>query len=166
MGYFPVRYNSRVIIYERKMFIRLVTVVVLPLILTSYFMSQISKGKEENTNLLCKGKYHCSADLIIQSNLLGFGWFAYEEGTTDLLVCSNPNQSNRRRSAALYGQSIKPSWMTSASSSRSSRAQPIVAWFLPRSVIQTQSPKNTNDYKTRFHNSWESFSQKILTSRR
>ena len=25
MGYFPVRYNSRVIIYERKMFIRLPT---------------------------------------------------------------------------------------------------------------------------------------------
>ena len=25
MGYFPVRYNSRVIIYERKMFIRLAT---------------------------------------------------------------------------------------------------------------------------------------------
>ena len=27
MGYFPVRYNSRVVIYERKMFIRLATVV-------------------------------------------------------------------------------------------------------------------------------------------
>ena len=25
MGYFPVRYNSRVVIYERKMFIRLAT---------------------------------------------------------------------------------------------------------------------------------------------
>ena len=25
MGYFPVRYDSRVIIYERKMFIRLAT---------------------------------------------------------------------------------------------------------------------------------------------
>ena len=25
MGYFPVRYDSRVVIYERKMFIRLVT---------------------------------------------------------------------------------------------------------------------------------------------
>ena len=26
MGYFPVRYDSRVVIYERKMFIRLATV--------------------------------------------------------------------------------------------------------------------------------------------
>ena len=25
MGYFPVRYDSRVVIYERKMFIRLAT---------------------------------------------------------------------------------------------------------------------------------------------
>ena len=25
MGYFPVRYNSRVVIYKRKMFIRLAT---------------------------------------------------------------------------------------------------------------------------------------------
>ena len=28
MGYFPVRYDSRVVIYERKMFIRLVTDVI------------------------------------------------------------------------------------------------------------------------------------------
>ena len=27
MGYFPVRYNSRVIIYERKMFIRLAQII-------------------------------------------------------------------------------------------------------------------------------------------
>ena len=27
MGYFPVRYDSRVVIYERKMFIRLATVI-------------------------------------------------------------------------------------------------------------------------------------------
>ena len=29
MGYFPVRYDSRVIIYDRKMFLRLATGVVL-----------------------------------------------------------------------------------------------------------------------------------------
>ena len=29
MGYVPVRYDSRVVIYERKMFIRLATVVTL-----------------------------------------------------------------------------------------------------------------------------------------
>ena len=40
MGYFPVRYNSRVVIYERKMFIRLATVANLKnyfLIIITYF---------------------------------------------------------------------------------------------------------------------------------
>ena len=31
MGYFPVRYDSRVVIYERTMFIRVATVVVIRL---------------------------------------------------------------------------------------------------------------------------------------
>ena len=38
MGYFPVRYDSRVVIYERKMFIRLATEV--NLIHTMPFSSQ------------------------------------------------------------------------------------------------------------------------------
>ena len=43
---------------------------------------------------LCKRTYHCSAYLLLYQ--LGFTCFAYVELATDLLVWSNPSQSNRR----------------------------------------------------------------------
>ena len=45
--------------------------------------------KAENTHILRKGKYQCTAGLM-------FNLLTYNELTTDLLVWSNPNQSNRR----------------------------------------------------------------------
>ena len=71
MGYFQVRYDSRVVNYDHKLFIRLAT---------------------ENTN--CKGRYHCTADLLCI--LFEFRCFAYVELASTLPACSNPNQSNRR----------------------------------------------------------------------
>ena len=47
----------------------------------------------ENSHLLCKGKYQCTADLFV---LFGFSCFALAELVTYLLVWLNPNQSNRR----------------------------------------------------------------------
>ena len=49
---------------------------------------------------LLKGKYHSMTDLLFI--LFGLSCFAYVEWSTALLVCSNPNQSNRR-SAILWG---------------------------------------------------------------
>ena len=49
---------------------------------------------QENTLLLCKGKYHCTTDLLF--HMFRFSRFAHVESTTDLLVWSNPNQSNRK----------------------------------------------------------------------
>ena len=43
----------------------------------------------ENTHLLCKGKYHCMAELL-------FVLFAYAELVTYCHVWLSPNQSNRR----------------------------------------------------------------------
>ena len=43
MGYFPVRYDSRVVIYERKMFIRLATGLRQGLNLT-YFAQEVWGG--------------------------------------------------------------------------------------------------------------------------
>ena len=54
----------------------------------------------ENTHLLCKGKYYCTADLLL--DWLEFCCFAYIELDKDLQVWSNPNQSNRRWAVQLY----------------------------------------------------------------
>ena len=54
--------------------------------------------RAENTHL--KGKYHCTADLLFI--LFEFSCFAYVELATDLLVCLNQNQSNRRRAIQQY----------------------------------------------------------------
>ena len=39
-------------------------------------------------------EYHCTSDVLFY--LFTFGWLAYFELATDLLVWSNPNKSNRR----------------------------------------------------------------------
>ena len=48
--------------------------------------AQIIQGQlcPENTNLLCKGKYQCTADLLFF--LFGFSFFAHVKFTTDVLV--------------------------------------------------------------------------------
>ena len=117
MGYFQVRYDSRVVIYERKMFIRLAT----DLAKFYHFgeIFKISRVDFQNFEItwaafccwskfhscckwsnnlsreyyLTEGKYHCTDDLLI---LFGFSCFAYVELATDLLVWSYPNLSNRR----------------------------------------------------------------------
>ena len=48
---------------------------------------------KEITQLLRKGKYHCTADLLF--DWLGFSCFAYVELDRDLQVWSNPIESNR-----------------------------------------------------------------------
>ena len=55
MGHFPVRYDSRVVMYERKMFIRLATG---SLSLYVTLLSINMNIAAENTDLLCKGKHH------------------------------------------------------------------------------------------------------------
>ena len=50
--------------------------------------------KAENTHLLCKGKYHCMADLL-------FDWFVFDQTCKYLSKSTkakqlNPNRSNRR----------------------------------------------------------------------
>ena len=47
MGYFPVRYESRVVIYERKMFIRLATDPVVPLRLLKSSMAPSFANKQK-----------------------------------------------------------------------------------------------------------------------
>ena len=51
-------------------------------------------AEPEVTQLLWKGKYHCTAVYLFY--FFGFSFFAYVEWTMDLLVWSNPNLSNRR----------------------------------------------------------------------
>ena len=66
MGCFQVRYDSRVVIYERKLFIRLAT---------------------ENNHLLCKGKYHCMTDLL-------FEWFGFNQTSKYVVNSTKSNQPN------------------------------------------------------------------------
>ena len=56
--------------------------------------------KTENTHVLHKGNYHCTADLLF--DWLGFSCFANVELDRDLQVWSNPNQSNRRSAVQWY----------------------------------------------------------------
>ena len=54
----------------------------------------------ENTHLLCKGKYHCTADLQ-------FDWFGFDQTCTSLSNSTlakqlDPNQSNRRSAIQRY----------------------------------------------------------------
>ena len=48
----------------------------------------------ENTHLLRKGKYQCTADLLFDK--FGLSCFANAELDKDLQVWLNPNQSNKR----------------------------------------------------------------------
>ena len=61
-----------------------------PLCTTVHDQSITESGK---INLICKGKNHCTADLLFY--LTRSICFVYFEYATDLLVWSNPNQSNR-----------------------------------------------------------------------
>ena len=54
----------------------------------------------ESTHLLCKGKYHCTADLMF--DLLGFSCFAHVESDADLQVLSNPTGGHPYRDTFLY----------------------------------------------------------------
>ena len=54
---------------------------------------QLPVERSENTHLLHKGKYHCKADNLFY--LFGFSCF-YIKLATDLLILSDPIQSNRR----------------------------------------------------------------------
>ena len=54
----------------------------------------------ENTHLLCKGKYHCTADLLFdQLGFLQTSKSVYSFNSTKQL---NPNQSNRRSAVQWY----------------------------------------------------------------
>ena len=57
-------------------------------------------AQSENTHLLCKGKYNCTADLLF--DWLWFSCFDYVKLDRDLPVWSNPNQSNRRSVVQWY----------------------------------------------------------------
>ena len=54
----------------------------------------LMKTKSENTQLLCKGKYHCSADLLL--DWFGFGLTSKSVESFNATKQLNPNQSNRR----------------------------------------------------------------------
>ena len=70
------------------------------------------KKKKKNTHLLCKGKYHCMADLLF--DLLVLSWFAYVALDRDLQVWSNPNQSNWRSTVQWYF-ALRSKWVFSDS---------------------------------------------------
>ena len=57
-------------------------------------------SQENSIHLLCTGKCHCTADLLVY--LFGVSCFAYCELATDLLILQNPNQSNRRSAIQWY----------------------------------------------------------------
>ena len=54
----------------------------------------------ENTHLLCKGKYHCTADLVLDR--LGFGQTSKSVYSFNSTKQLNPNQSNRRSAIQWY----------------------------------------------------------------
>ena len=68
--------------------------------------------RPKNTHLLCKGKYHCMADLLF--DLLVLSCFAYVELDRDLQVWSNPNQSNWRSTVQWYF-ALRSKWVFSDS---------------------------------------------------
>ena len=59
----------------------------------------------EDTNLFRKGKYHYMADLLF--DLFGLSCSTYFKGTMDILVCLNPNQSDRRSAVQCYFSFMK-----------------------------------------------------------
>ena len=65
----------------------------------------------ENTHLLCKGKYQFTAVLLFV--WFRFSYFACVELETFLLVCLNPNQSNRRSAVQWYFP-LQSNWVFSA----------------------------------------------------
>ena len=72
----------------------------LPAPRTSLSLIQIQvRAKVEKTHLLCKGKYHRTADLLFDS--FGFSCFVVLK-LSDLLVRTNPNQWNRRSAVQWY----------------------------------------------------------------
>ena len=65
-----------------------------------FVVRQVWFIQTENTHLLCKGKYHCTADLLFDQ--LGFGQrrkSVYSFVSTKQL---NPNQSNMRSAVQRY----------------------------------------------------------------
>ena len=68
-----------------------------------------------NIHLHCKGKYHCTADLLF--DWLEFSYFGYVELDSDLQVWSNPNQSNR--SVVQWYFPLRSKWVFSASNNPS-----------------------------------------------
>ena len=61
---------------------------------TLFIVRQWLQSSAENTHLLCKRKYHWTADLLFY--LFYLSWFDYVKLSTDLHVWSHPNQTNRR----------------------------------------------------------------------
>ena len=68
-------------------------------------------NKPENTHILCKGKYHCTADLLFY--WFAFSCFSYVELDTDFQVWSTPNQSSMRSVVQWYFPFISK-WVFSA----------------------------------------------------
>ena len=66
----------------------------------SYCVLRRSERASENTHLLCKGKYHCTADLLFDR--LGFGQRSKSVYSFNSTKQLNPNQSNRRSAIQWY----------------------------------------------------------------
>ena len=64
-----------------------------PLIPSSYCTRIFVYDRVENALLLCKGKYHCTADLLFFVKVQLFNYFEFE---SYLLVWLNPNKLNSR----------------------------------------------------------------------
>ena len=65
----------------------------------------------ENTHLLHKGKYHCTADLLF--DWLGFGQTSKSDNSFNSTKQLNPNQSNRRSAVQWYFP-LHSKWVFSA----------------------------------------------------
>ena len=78
-----------------------------------------SKLDPENTHLLRKGKYHCTADLLFDR--LGFGQTSKSVYSFNSTKQLNPNQSNRRSAVQWYFP-LQSNWVFSAWSHYSNSA--------------------------------------------
>ena len=99
-----------------------------PKICASSLVCETLIVKPENTHLLCKGKYHCTADLLFDQ--LGFGQTSKSVHSFNSTKQLNPNQSNR--SAVQWYFLSQSKWVFSGKTlSPSGRAVDVTQRLLP-----------------------------------